>query len=108
MRKNRGALLILKFTLGTMRHYRDRTLEKDIWDFGCSSTWWFCGALLEIENRHLCWLHNALRIKQSRKKSIELEAIPNKDSEATPAIGTTNKYIDDVTIEDSDDESRTM
>ncbi|PHU25699.1 hypothetical protein BC332_04031 [Capsicum chinense] len=54
-------------------------------------------------------LHSAMeQIKKSRKKSTKSQVIPNKDSEATPAIGTTNKDIDDVTIEDSDDESKTM
>lgn len=46
--------------------------------------------------------------KQSRKKSTEVEVTPNKDSEAAPPIGTTSKDIDDVTIEDSDDESKIM
>lgn len=45
--------------------------------------------------------------KQSRKKSTEAEVIPNRNSEAAAAIGTTDTDTD-VSSEESDDESKNM
>ncbi|XP_060193007.1 uncharacterized protein LOC132622416 [Lycium barbarum] len=44
--------------------------------------------------------------KESSKKSIEMEVIPNKDSEAAPMIRIDNKDI--IIVEDSDDESNNI
>ncbi|KAG5631426.1 hypothetical protein H5410_003143 [Solanum commersonii] len=45
--------------------------------------------------------------KQSSRKSTEAKVIPNRHSEATAAIGTTD--IDtDLSIEELDDESKNM
>ncbi|XP_060192419.1 uncharacterized protein LOC132621953 [Lycium barbarum] len=44
--------------------------------------------------------------KESSKKSIEMEVIPNKDLEAPPVIRIDNKDV--IIVEDSDDESNNM
>ncbi|WMV15003.1 hypothetical protein MTR67_008388 [Solanum verrucosum] len=48
-----------------------------------------------------------LQAKQSSKKSTEAEVIPNRNSEAAAAIGTTDTNTD-VSYEESDDESKNM
>ncbi|KAH0769978.1 hypothetical protein KY290_013959 [Solanum tuberosum] len=48
-----------------------------------------------------------LQAKQSSKKSTEAEVIPNRNSEAAAAIGTTDTDTD-VSYEESDDESKNM
>lgn len=63
----------------------------------------------EEQNVILRLLDSAMeQAKQSSKKSAEAEMIPNIDTEAAAAIGTTDKDTDVVTSDESDDESQNM